>query len=98
MATRPAGIRALLGTFRDYRLDREALAAFDAPVYFALGGRSNPDQFEEEAGRLAGVFTDFTLEVFQERHHFDPPHRVEPARLAASLRGLWSRAEALAMG
>jgi pimeloyl-ACP methyl ester carboxylesterase len=94
MARRPAGIRALLRTFRDYQLDRAALAAFDAPVYFALGGRSNPDQFAEEADRLAEVFPDFTLEVFQERHHFDPPHRIEPARLAASLRDLWSRAEA----
>jgi hypothetical protein len=26
------------------------------------------------------------------RHHFDPPHRVEPDRLAESLKALWSRA------
>lgn len=25
--------------------------------------------------------------------HFDPPHRIEPARVAASLRALWDRAE-----
>jgi hypothetical protein len=47
------------------------------------------------ARRLEGVFPDLTVELFPERHHFDPPHRVEPARVAASLRALWSRAEPL---
>jgi hypothetical protein len=39
------------------------------------------------------VFPDFELEVFAERHHFDPPHRIEPERLANSLMTLWRRAE-----
>jgi hypothetical protein len=93
MAQRPAGIRALMDTFRIYDLDRDALRGFDRPVYFGLGGMSNPDQFGEEAERLARVFPDFWLEVFPERHHFDPPHRVEPQALAASLKSLWTRAE-----
>ncbi len=78
--------------FRAYDLDREALRRFPAPVYFALGGLSNPDQYAEMADRLAGVFSDFHLEVFPDRHHFDPPHRREPDRLAASLRAHWARA------
>jgi pimeloyl-ACP methyl ester carboxylesterase len=94
MAQRPAGIRAFLETFRNYDLDRDALARFDRPVYFALGGLSNPDEYGAIATRLSGVFPDFQLEVFDQRHHFDPPHRIEPERLAASLRALWSRAEA----
>src|SRR5690349_9758940 len=94
MAQRPAGIRAFLETFRSYDLDRDALARFDRPVYFALGGLSNPDEYGAIATRLSQVFPDFELEVFDERHHFDPPHRIEPERLAASLRTLWSRAEA----
>ena len=49
---RPAGIHALTRTFKSYDLDRDALAAFDHPVYFALGGLSNPDQFGE-TGRAA---------------------------------------------
>jgi pimeloyl-ACP methyl ester carboxylesterase len=93
MSKRPAGIKAFMHTFKHYDLSREALAAFTAPVYFALGGRSNPDQFAEEADRLRQVFPDFTLEVFPDRHHFDPPHRTEPARLAESLRVLWTRAD-----
>jgi pimeloyl-ACP methyl ester carboxylesterase len=94
MAKRPAGIRAFTRTFRTYDLDRESLRRFDRPVYYALGGLSNPDQYGEIAERLSRVFGDFTLEVFEERHHFDPPHRIEPERLARSLRTLWERAEA----
>ena len=93
MAQRPAGIRAFLQTFRTYDLDRDALARFDRPVYFALGALSNPDEYGAIAARLSQVFPDFQLEVFDERHHFDPPHRIEPERLAASLRAFWSRAE-----
>lgn len=93
MQQRPDGIRALMGAFHTYGLDREALTAFDRPVYFALGGLSNPDQFAEIAERLRTIFADFTLEVFPERHHFDPPHRAEPARLAQSLMAIWSRGD-----
>jgi hypothetical protein len=94
MAQRPGGIRAFMRTFRTYDLDRGALASFDRPVYYALGGLSNPDQFGEIAARLNGVFPDFRLEVFAELHHFNPPHRIAPERLADSLRALWRRAEA----
>ncbi|MEV4558141.1 alpha/beta hydrolase [Kitasatospora sp. NPDC049285] len=93
MAQRPAGIRAFLDTFATYDLDRARLAAFDRPVYFALGGLSNPDDYGEIAARLSTVFPDFRLEVFEDRHHFDPPHRIEPDRLAASLHALWARAD-----
>src|SRR5918995_6774916 len=91
MRQRPAGIRAVMRAFRSYSLDRDALAAFERPVYFALGRLSNPDQFGELADRLGKVFPDFTLEVFADRHHFDPPHRIEPERLARSLRAIWAR-------
>src|SRR5262249_6345342 len=93
MAKRPAGIAAFMNTFDAYDLDESALRAFTRPVYFALGALSNPDQYSEIATRLAGVFSDFDLEVFEERHHFDPPHRIEPDRLARSLIAFWQRAE-----
>ena len=79
--------------FRPSDLDAGPLQAFDRPVYFALGGRSNPDHFGRLAERLAATFSDFTIETFPERHHFDPPHRVEPEHLADSLLTLWQRAE-----
>ena len=93
MAKRPAGMRAFLHAFDHGDLDLEALRAFDRPVYFALGGRSNPDYYRRMAERLATIFPDFTLETFPERHHFDPPHRIEPDRLSSSLLALWERAE-----
>jgi pimeloyl-ACP methyl ester carboxylesterase len=95
MAKRPDGIRAFMRTFRTYDLDRESLRRFDRPVYYVLGGLSNPDHYGEIAARLSRAFEDFTLEVFEERHHFDPPHRIEPERVARSLRMLWQRAEAV---
>jgi pimeloyl-ACP methyl ester carboxylesterase len=93
MSQRPAGVRAFLRAFFATDLAFDTLRRFDRPVWFALGGRSNPDYFRRMADRLALVFPDFTLEVFPDRHHFDPPHRIEPAHVAASLRSLWDRAE-----
>ena len=93
MAKRPAGLQAMLNAFLASDLDLAALERFDRPVWFALGGRSNPDYFALMAERLAGVFPDFTIETFPDRHHFDPPHRIEPGRVASSLRALWARAE-----
>jgi pimeloyl-ACP methyl ester carboxylesterase len=93
MANRPAGIRAILRAFKRGDIDREALRRFDRPVYFALGALSNADQYGEIAKRLNVVFRDFELEVFEERHHFDPPHRIEPERLANALKTLWRRAD-----
>jgi pimeloyl-ACP methyl ester carboxylesterase len=93
MAKRPAGLRAMLHQFLTTDLDLELFRGFGKPVWFAVGDRSNPDYFALMAERLAGVFPDFTIERFPERHHFDPPHRIEPDRVAASLRALWARAD-----
>ena len=93
MAKRPAGIRAFIEAFDSGHLELQALRAFDRPVYFALGGRSNPDYYARMANRLAGIFPDFTIETFPDRHHFDPPHRIEPEHLAESLLALWQRAD-----
>lgn len=92
MATRPAGLKAFMATFRSSSLDLDRLRAFTQPVYFALGGRSNPDYYGRMAERASAIFPDFTLEVFADRHHFDPPHRIEPERTAQALRLHWARA------
>jgi pimeloyl-ACP methyl ester carboxylesterase len=94
MAKRPAGIKALTAAFAEYPLDLEALGRFSAPVYYALGGRSNPDYYGAMARRLGELFVDYELDTFAERHHFDPPHRAEPERLAAGLLELWERVPA----
>lgn len=96
MAKRPAGIRAFIRTFETYDLNRAALAAFQQPVYVALGALSNPDDYGEIAERLSTVFPHFHLEVFDGRHHFDPPHRVEPVRVASALAQTWRQAHSTA--
>jgi pimeloyl-ACP methyl ester carboxylesterase len=93
MAKRPAGLNALVTVFNASTLDFERLRAFDRPVLFVLGGRSNPDLYGRMAERAAAVFPDFTLSRFEQRHHFDPPHRAEPERTATELLDHWARAE-----
>jgi pimeloyl-ACP methyl ester carboxylesterase len=93
MASRPAGLRAFLKTFRSSTLDVDRLRSFAQPVYFALGGRSNPDYYGRMAERAREIFPDFMLDIFTERHHFDPPHRMEPERTASALRAHWARAD-----
>jgi pimeloyl-ACP methyl ester carboxylesterase len=92
MATRPAGLRAFINTFTSSTLDLDALHAFHQPVYFALGGRSNPSYYARMAERAGAIFPNYTLEMYDERHHFDPPHRTEPERTARALRAHWARA------
>jgi pimeloyl-ACP methyl ester carboxylesterase len=98
MSKRPAGLAAFLKAFDAASLDMEALRRYRRPVYFALGGLSNPDYYGRMAERLARVFADFTLEVYADRHHFDPPHRIEPTRVAESLQRHWARANSLPRG
>jgi pimeloyl-ACP methyl ester carboxylesterase len=92
MAHRPAGIAAVAAAFERAELDLEPLRRARVPVYFALGGRSNPDYFARMADRLGAQLDDFVLDVFEDRHHFDPPHRIEPQRLAEALERHWARA------
>jgi hypothetical protein len=60
---RPAGLRAIFQAFDSGDLDVDVLRTFDRPVYFALGGRSNPDYYGRMANRLAAIFPDFTIEI-----------------------------------
>ena len=93
MATRPRAIGGFLRAFDAFEPDLGAFRSFHRPVWYALGSLGNPHLYPRIAERLGRVFPDFTVEVFKGRHHFDPPHRVEPARVAAALRALWRRAE-----
>jgi pimeloyl-ACP methyl ester carboxylesterase len=96
MADRPAGAAALTSAFERFLMSAAAIRAFPHPVLFVLGGRSNPSYYRQMSERLASSFPDFTLEVFEERHHFDPPHRAEPERFAKLLEAHWRHAEAIA--
>ena len=92
MAKRPAGISAFGPALRNHRVDRDEYRRFTAPVCFSRGSRTHP-RWEAMQERLATTFPDFTADVAEGRHHLDPAHQAEPARVAASLIEFWERAE-----
>jgi pimeloyl-ACP methyl ester carboxylesterase len=75
MAKRPAGLKALVGAFSRYDLTYNHLREFSKPVYIAVTGLSNPVEMRK-ADVLSGLFPDLQVEVYQDRHHFDPPQRL----------------------
>jgi pimeloyl-ACP methyl ester carboxylesterase len=93
MASRPPGTRAIATAFQRFVFPAADMQAFERPVLFVLGGLSNPAYYRRMAERLATSFPDLRLEVFDGRHHFDPPHRAEPERYARLLEDHWRRAE-----
>ena len=95
MATRPGGLNAITRAFKTFPLNADRLRAFNRPVLYTIGGRSSPAAARLPAERVGRILPNFTLEIFEERHHFDPPHRAEPQRYARSLRKLWGRAEGM---
>lgn len=76
-------------------IDPQRLRAFERPVHFARGSLSNPDYRGRMSERLGRTFTRYEEDVYEDRHHFDPPHRAEPERFAAAMRAHWAGAEAL---
>ena len=93
MAKRPAAIRAFVGALRRYRVEPAEYAGFASPVYFSRGSRTHP-RWEAMQTRLAGLFPDFTGEVFEGLHHLNTSHQAEPDRVAATLVAFWGRSEA----
>lgn len=89
MPSRLLAIGGFLAAFDADEPDVEVLRAFDRPVYFALGGRGNPGLYARIAARLGDVFSDFMLDVHEDRHHFrsTAPLGVRPTGgcLAAAL-------------
>ena len=77
-------LRATTGSTRDRPASRSATRS---TMRSALA--ATPTLTPGWPNELGELFADFTLEVYDDRHHFDPPHRVEPERLAARLRQLW---------
>jgi pimeloyl-ACP methyl ester carboxylesterase len=92
MAKRPAGLKALARAFSSSKIDSNRFRQFHRPVYLAIGSLSNPIE-ERKVKWMADVFSDFQVEVYEGRHHFEPPQRAEPERFATALLNLWNRAE-----
>lgn len=92
MRQRLAAFRIFMEATQTGQIDHEVLRDFKRPVLYTLGGRSNI-VYRAMADRLAGIFPDFALKIFPNRHHFDPPHRAEPKAFAEELLQHWRRAE-----
>jgi pimeloyl-ACP methyl ester carboxylesterase len=88
MAQRLGGLLAIAGAFKSYSLDRERWRSFQDPVYFSLGSLSTRF-YERMAKMLKRYFTNFRLEVYEGRSHYDPPHRAEAERFARAAGRLW---------
>ncbi len=91
MSRRLAAGAALMQVPLGYVLDEETLGRFRQPVYVAIGTLSSPT-FSRSAEALRQLFPDCRVELYEGRHHLDPPHRAEPERFATALRNLWQRA------
>jgi pimeloyl-ACP methyl ester carboxylesterase len=92
MQKRPAGIAALLKAFRAYPFDRDRLLSVAAPVLYAYGDMSHPEQ-ALKAGILAQLFADLRVRRYSGVHHFVPPEQIYTAEHAALLLDHWRRAE-----
>lgn len=91
MRKRPAGIETTSRALRAYKLDWEKFRTFHQPVYLVRGSLSHP-RWERQARRLAGIFPNITVEVYEGRSHIDAPHRAEPERFARALRKMMRNA------
>ncbi len=91
MAKRPAGIRAFASAVQRCNVSSDRYRSFSRPVLFTHGSESHP-RWRAMCGRLAAWFPDFRSELFDGLHHLNTSHQAEPARTAALLRELWSRA------
>ncbi len=88
MADRPAGVAAFVRAVSQADVPVERLKAFDRPVYYSYGSLSN-ETWERKAKRLAGLFPNFTVELYEGLSHLNTSHAAEPERVAAALRRLW---------
>ncbi len=92
MSLRPAGLRAMNSAFQNAHIDLNRFRQYHRPVYLAIGSLTHAIE-QRKAKVMADLFSDFRLEVYEGRHHFDPPQRAEPERFARALTELWSRGE-----
>lgn len=90
MADRPAGVAAFVRALSEADIPVDRLRTFDRPVYYSYGSLSN-ETWERKAKRLADVFPNITVELYEGLSHMNTSHVAEPERVAAALRRLWGR-------
>lgn len=91
MALRPRGIRALIRSAQEASFDWERLRGYNGPVLMVHGSLSHP-AWELMGERLAHLFPNIEVEVYEGLHHLTPPQRAEPERFARKLLETWEAA------
>jgi pimeloyl-ACP methyl ester carboxylesterase len=87
MASRPAGIRAIVRAFATSAVPVERLSEFAGPVYYSYGSLSH-ETWVAMRDRLSRRFRDFSSEEYAGASHMRTSHVREPSRVAAALIGL----------
>lgn len=91
MTQRPAGVNAFMDAISHHAVAPERFRAFTRPVYFSYGSLSS-DWWKRMRDRLAGLFPDFTVDLYEGASHLETSHQREPARVATALQTLWQTA------
>lgn len=93
MATRPAGLAAMMRAIPAHPFDREWLRRVEGPVFYGYGALS-AEIWEVRAGLLARLFPDIHVRRFEGIHHFVPADKLYTPQHLQELRDLWTKAGA----
>jgi pimeloyl-ACP methyl ester carboxylesterase len=88
-AGRRTALRTMTEAMQQHVVAPASFARFHGRVYIAMGGRSNV-MWRAQGDALAAAFPVSRLEIFEARHHLDPPQKSETSRLVGGLRWAWS--------
>ena len=84
------GLKAIFNSAREYKINLDQFRQFHQPVYLAFCGLSPSFISWRPAERLAKVFPNIRIEIYEKLHHLNPPLTAEPERFANALRELWN--------
>jgi pimeloyl-ACP methyl ester carboxylesterase len=91
MATRPAGLAAMMAAFEQYPFERDWLRRCDFHVFVGYGDLTGVHE-EVRAGILSRLFPDIHVHRFTGIHHFVPPEQIYTPEHVELLCNLWTGA------
>jgi pimeloyl-ACP methyl ester carboxylesterase len=90
MATRPAGLAAMMGAFGAHPFNRETLRRCSAPVFLGYGELTGVHE-EIRVGILSRLFPNVHIRRFSGIHHFVAPEQIYTDDHVRALRDLWAQ-------
>jgi pimeloyl-ACP methyl ester carboxylesterase len=85
----PTSLRVMTEAMQRHVVDPAAFALYQGRVLVVIGGRSHP-MWRAQGEALAAAFPVSRLEVFERRHHLDPPQKAETERFVSAARWAWA--------